>query len=259
MNQKLVFLFSILFITGVASGQFATNFTVNDCKGTPYDLFAELDAGKVIVLCWVMPCGSCILPATSAYNVARSYATTHPGKVEMYVIDDYANTSCNDINNWCHVYGLDSTIRFSNKAINMKDYGTDGMPKTVVVSGVWHKVYFNQNNAVNVNNLKAAIDLALTETSVNEPAAASQLAEITVMPNPLQGSGIIEIGIFQPGEAVVKLYDATGREIMTVFEGNLDKGRHQMSISTSGIKTGMYHLRFVNEQGSITRKIVIID
>jgi len=53
-----------------------------------------------------------------------SHASPHPGMVEMYVIDDFGNNSCNDLNNWCLMNGLDSTIRFSDKTINMNDYGT---------------------------------------------------------------------------------------------------------------------------------------
>lgn len=55
--KKLLLAFSQLLLSGfMAFGQTtATDFTVNDCGGTSHNLFTELDAGKVIVLCWPMP------------------------------------------------------------------------------------------------------------------------------------------------------------------------------------------------------------
>lgn len=233
-----------LFMMMGTQAQTATNFNCKDCSGKDYDLFTELDAGKVVVLCWVMPCSSCILPATTAYNVAKSYASTHPGMVQMYVIDDYANTSCNDINNWCHVYGLDSTVRFSNKAINMKDYGTDGMPKTVVVSGTWHKVYFNQNNAVNAANLQAAIDLALTETSVDEKVD-TRGNKALVLPNPMKGSGKIEITVEKPEQVMVSIYDVNGRNLKQLQQDLPVAGSHTIGIPVTDLSAGIYfaHIR----------------
>jgi hypothetical protein len=259
MKRAIFSLSLILLFLGGVFGQFATNFTVNDCNGKPYDLFTELDAGKVIVLCWIMPCGSCILPATTAYNVARSYAVTHPGKVEMFVIDDYANTSCSDINNWCHVYGLDSTVRFSNKAISMKDYGTDGMPKTVVVSGVWHKVYFNQNNGVNAANMKAAIDLALTQTSVKENLNPSLQFQSTVVPNPMKEQGKIEIMLPKAGFTHVELFDASGRGVLTLFQGILEPGLHTINLPVTTLNPGIYYAQLHSDQWVATEKIIVTN
>ena len=75
--KKNQLLFILLFLIGIVSSAqtTATNFTANDCSGTPHTLFTELDAGKVVVIAFVMPCATCIAPTLSAYNHALSYAS----------------------------------------------------------------------------------------------------------------------------------------------------------------------------------------
>ena len=55
MKQSLLVLLS-LFISVLALPQTnATDFSVDDCNGEFHNLFTELDAGKVVVIAWVMP------------------------------------------------------------------------------------------------------------------------------------------------------------------------------------------------------------
>ena len=50
----------------------------------------EQDAGKVVVIAWPMPCGSCIAPCLSAYTEVQNYTSSYPGRVLYYLVDDYA-------------------------------------------------------------------------------------------------------------------------------------------------------------------------
>jgi hypothetical protein len=140
----------------------AKNFNCNDCSAANHDLFTELNAGKVIVLCWVMPCSACEAPATAANNIVNNYATSHPGKVKFYLCDDYGNTSCSSLNSWATTLGLTNYTSFSNSAIKMSDYGSTGMPKIVVLSGgSSHVVYYNQNNSLSSTAFNNAIKNAI--------------------------------------------------------------------------------------------------
>ena len=85
-------------------------------------LFSELDSGKVIVMVWVMPCGPCATHALSAYAAVQTYANSHPDRVKFYMVDDYANTTCNSLQTWASTYSMGSCTMFSNQAISMSDY-----------------------------------------------------------------------------------------------------------------------------------------
>ena len=144
--KKNIFKTLILMLASVVSfAQTSTDFTAVDCNGTSHNLYSELDAGNVVVLCWVMPCGPCALGAEYAQNAVQSFNISHPGKVKYYIVDDYANSDCNYLNSWNGSYQLSPDATFSSPLIDMNDYGGAGMPKVVVI-GPNKQVYYNGKN-----------------------------------------------------------------------------------------------------------------
>src|SRR5437762_9149444 len=86
--------------------QTAGNFTCNDCSGTNHDLFTELNAGKVIVIAWVMPCSNCISGALAGYTEVQNF----PGQAYFYLSDDVANTTCSTLRSEEHTSELQSPM-----------------------------------------------------------------------------------------------------------------------------------------------------
>jgi Leucine-rich repeat (LRR) protein len=159
--KKLLLILLALPMIGLAQTT-ATDFTTNDCDGITHNLFDSLDAGNVIVIAWVMPCGGCITPSLAAYDAAQTFAISHPGIVDFYLVDDYANTSCASLVNWGNSNSMPLNTAFSSSAISMSDYGSAGMPKVVVLGGSSHSVYYNvNNNQINLNGVQTAINNAL--------------------------------------------------------------------------------------------------
>jgi len=172
--------------------QGATNFSVKDCSGQQYTLFDELNAGKVVVLTWTMPCGSCVLPLKTTYNVVQSFQNTYPGMVQMLMADDYANTPCASIDLWANSNGMPNTRRFSNPAIRMLDYGSNGMPKVVVIGGPEKQVFYNANDAVDHVALQAAIQSAISV--ITSLPASVQRDEIKISFQPSGNSIVAALG-----------------------------------------------------------------
>ena len=140
----------------------ATDFTTNDCNGVNHNLFDSLDAGNVIVISWVMPDIVSATYSAPAYNAVQSFSTSHPGRVHFYIADDYANTTCANLINFGNYFNMPNSTFFSSADISMSDYGTNGMPKVVVLGGDSHTVYYNQNdNQINFNDVQTAIANAL--------------------------------------------------------------------------------------------------
>src|ERR1043165_5686641 len=83
----------------------ATNFTATDCNATSHTLFTELDAGKIVVLVWVMPCAACISDAKAAFDAVGSFASSNPGKVVFYLSDDIGDAGCSTLNSWASTNG----------------------------------------------------------------------------------------------------------------------------------------------------------
>ena len=242
-KQLLTIIMSLA--TLALSAQTAVNFNCNDCSSNPHDLFSELDAGKVIVLCWVMPCGSCTGPSITTHNVVNSYQASYPNTVYMYLCDDYANTSCTSLNSWKTSNGLTNAVTFSNSTINMMDYGSTGMPKIVVLGGPNHTVFYNVNNTVNATNLQNAINTALTATGINQPGNISTV--MNILPNPAANEAEIKFHLEKSSDVMAELYNLEGKKMQYIFSGKLSAGENKVKINLSNYADGMYLVKFTED------------
>jgi hypothetical protein len=257
MKKLLLILSAAMLLSLTGTAQTAVNFTVPTCAGVSYDLYAELNAGKVVVIGWTMPCGSCVLPLKTTYNVVQSYQSSHPGMVEMLIVDDYANTPCASIDLWANSNGMTNTRRFSNNAIKMMDYGSTGMPKVVVVGGPDKQVYYNANNAVDHVALQAAINQAISIITSNREQKSDELL-VQLYPNPTHGQTTIELNIKTSGQYHFYIYDNSGKVQMQITESYVSTGRFTKHLPTEQLKPGVYLLQIVSEQGTASQKISIL-
>ncbi len=239
MKKTLLLLLS-LFSATFSFAQTATNFIANDCAGNPHNLFNELDAGKVVVISWVMPCSNCVGPSVTAKNVVQSFQTSHPNRVVMYVVDDYANTTCTALNSWATSNGLSNLTTFSNASINMAHYGTAGMPKVVVLGGPNHTVFYNANNSVSQSGIQNAITTALAASptginkDLNKPAIAS------IFPNPSADKALVTFQLTRPSDVKVAVYNHLGQKVSDAFSGLVSEKENQIGVKTSNLSNGLY-------------------
>lgn len=256
--MKTLLISCVLFLgSAIANAQTATNFVCNDCSGNSHNLFAELDAGKVIVLVWVMPCGACATPTTMAYNTVQNYQTSNPNRVFLYVADDYGTSTCNTINSWCNSIGVTQSawsLRFSNAAINMLDYGSTGMPKVVVLGGPNHTVFYNANNSFNQTSMQNAISSALLATTIEENEME---LELTLYPNPTSNSAIANINLKKQSDISITLFDLQGQMVKTIFNGILQTGSNDIPIATSELPSAMYLVRLSNGTNDYYRNLTV--
>jgi hypothetical protein len=237
----------------------AANFTATDCNSTSHTLHTELDNGKVIVLVWVMPCVSCINDAKGAYDAVQAFASSHPGQVLYYLIDDYGNASCATLNSWANQYGIGTNRTvFDNVGvpINEANYGGSGMPHVMVVGGgTAHTVFFNQlNGSNNQAAIQTAISQALTATTVVN--VNSENVPVTVYPNPAKGDISVSYSLPRSSNVKIDVVSVTGSIVKTVSKEQ-STGKHETNIDLSGVSNGVYFVRVRTEIGTTTRKITL--
>jgi hypothetical protein len=254
---KTLFISLFSLVISIGFTQTATNFNCNDCDGVNHDLFTELDAGKVIVICWVMPCGACVGPALTTSNVVQSFQTSHPDKVFMYMVDDYANTNCNSLNNWANNKNIKPASVFSNSAINMLDYGSTGMPKVVVVGDVDHSVFYNANNSVNATALQEAINTAITATTTGVAEGKTVFSSVEFFPNPSSTSSTIVFSLEKLSDVNVEIYDQLGKKVSEISFTSLPQGENKIEISTAEFINGIYFVKLSDGHQSKMIKVAI--
>ncbi|MBS3913533.1 MAG: T9SS type A sorting domain-containing protein [Bacteroidetes bacterium] len=231
----LCLLAAVLPLTGQTT---ATDFTANDCAGKSHVLFEDLNDGKVVIICWVMPCGTCIAPALAASTALADYASSHPDKVKFYLVDDYGNTTCNTLNTWASSNGINYTASFSGTDVKMSDYGSAGMPKTIVVGGHGHKVFLNNNGSLSTTTLNTAIDNALAVAGTKDLRTKS---EFILYPNPaISGKTCMECNLDESSDVSISIYNLTGNmqkniQLLQQYSGTL-----KYELNLSDLSPGLY-------------------
>ena len=235
LNLLLVLIFfnSINFFSQTT----ATDFTAPDCNGLTHNLFSELDSGKVIVIAWVMPCLTCITDPLAAFAEVQNYSSSHPDKVRFYMVDDYANTSCSTLSSWAVNYGMDNCVKFSDPSISMSDYGVNGMPKIVVLAGLDHKVYFNENSSH--QGIDVAISQAVNSTEIVESTNSD--FELKIYPNPSKNNLNIELSNKVYNEFKFEIINILGESISV--SNNPFIVENKVNIDISSLKNGVYILK----------------
>lgn len=234
----------------------ATNWTAQDCSSNSHTLFTDLNNGKIVVMVWVMPCGSCISGAKAAYNAAQSFATSHPGKVLYYLADDIGDATCTDLNTWIttnSIGTLSNMSVFSNagNVIDEANFGGGGMPHVVVMGGTDHKIYYNKmNSATNdLAGITGAINYAISVTS--GVGKVSNNAVFTVSPNPV--SEKLTINYSKPVQSV----EVTSLNGTIVKQEKFTAGKTNPTIKLSGVANGIYIVKVQDMEGNVgTQKIV---
>ena len=249
MKKTLLIIFAILTSLGFAYAQTtATDFTTDDCNGISHTLFDELDNGNVIVIAWVMPCNPCATYTLPAYSAVQSFATSHPGQVHFYLVDDYANTTCATLTSWGNSNNMPLNTTFSSSDISMSDYGTNGMPKVVVLGGTDHTVFLNKNDdKIIFSGVQGAINDAL-----NAPLGTEQIKEshfkLSTYPDPANNT--LNVSFTNTGSIVYSILDVSGKVV--VQENKLTP-----TIDISALSNGNYFLKVSSEKATESIPFVV--
>jgi len=215
----------------------ATDFTTADCNGVTHNLFDSLDAGNVIVICWVMPCNPCATYAEYASDAVQSFAISHPGRVKYYLADDYANNTCSSLTGWASNYNIAADAFFSNTDLDMLDYGTIGMPKVVVLGKNTHTIYYNENdNKTTQIGVENAITLALN-SSVGIDENLEDNLNLTAYPNPT--IGIINVEYNSQNPVQFDVINMLGENVLSQNTNNIKS----ITIDVSSLTKGLYFLQ----------------
>jgi hypothetical protein len=259
------FILSALLVFGTfvsVNAQTAKDFTAPDCSATSRNLFTELNAGKIIVMVWVMPCGSCISDAKASYDAVQSFATSNPGRVLLWLADDNGGTSCSNLASWATSNGINTAnaTLFGNagNVINEADYGGSGMPHVMVVGGMNHKIYMNKLNGSNDGPaITAAINQALT-TGI--AAKATEASPLKLYPNPAQHRVSIDCMKLTSPVTQIEIYNVLGEKIQTLSPGIFDQSNKTIDIELSAaVKPGNYYVHVKNGDSMQRLKFCVVD
>ncbi len=245
--QKISVFAGLLVTTALGFSQtVAQDFTKTDCQtGASHHLFDELNAQKVVIMEFVMPCGSCTIGATTLEQIYQEYNFNYPGRILFYGMADNNSTSCNTMNSWASTNSISCTT-FINCASDVAYYGGVGMPTVAVVGGGYsHKIFYRKvsfNGPTEDANVRAALDSALMVSNGLQDNT-SGIASLLLFPNPVDNSTTVSYTLPSDGMADIVLMDVIGELVMKLSEGTRSAGSHTVDIDCSTLTDGIYFVR----------------
>ena len=245
MKHKLFFLFALMFVFTISKAQqTAMQFTGVDCNSNAVDLYADLNAGKAVVLFYYMPnCGSCPPPALKIQTMANNIMNTFPGAVKGYAFPFQNTTTCAYSSSWVSNNNLTMYMPMDSGATQVAYYGGFGMPTVVLVGGIDHHVMWSTQSFTtsdttimrdSILNMLAQVGMA----DVNSPVSS-----VDVYPNPAKDNVQVSMTISEPASITVELVNMLGEIVATLYKGNATSGQLRSEISTDGLSNGIYYIR----------------
>ena len=92
--------------------------------------------------------------------------------------------------------------------------------------------------------------------STSEPPGAFYLAQNS--PNPFNPATTITFSIPVTGHVSLKVYDVVGRLVVTLVEGELDRGEHTVTWDATGFPSGVYLYKIDTGVNSAARKLMLL-
>jgi Secretion system C-terminal sorting domain len=94
--------------------------------------------------------------------------------------------------------------------------------------------------------------------SVGDPEASAPVRlTLDVRPNPFAGIATVHYAAPGTGRAVLALYDASGRRILTLLDAERGAGARELTWDAAGLPSGVYLLRFTQGAISTAQKVLI--
>ena len=250
-----IYLF-ILCLVSTANAQTALQFSGADCDGNLVDLFADLDAGKAVVLEFYMPnCASCPPPAQKIQTMGNNINQLYPGMVKGYAFPFQNSTTCSYSMNWVNSNFLSSFwTPMDSGALQVAYYGGFGMPTVVLLGGQDHRVMFATQSfsTSDTTIMRDSILALLSSTGINN--LPESVNSFSVFPNPAKDNVTISLDIKRSEKAKIELVDNAGR-IVEILTDDILSGIWKKEVNISTLGTGTYYVKININNQSVTRRI----
>ncbi len=87
---------------------------------------------------------------------------------------------------------------------------------------------------------------------------SARLALTVPFPNPANGSVVLRYATIETGEIRLLLFDALGRRVATLFQGNRPAGSHSATVETDALSSGRYFIILSTPHQQRTTQFVVV-
>jgi photosystem II stability/assembly factor-like uncharacterized protein len=101
-------------------------------------------------------------------------------------------------------------------------------------------------------------DGSVTMSSKTESRIVPSSMELSLYPNPFNPQTTIALSIAKSSNAIVRVYDVIGRELETIYSGELRPGIYTFSWSPRNVSTGIYLVSAMANNQIMTKKAMLL-
>lgn len=256
MKKSFFLSFILMFVITISRAQ-TTAMQLNglDCNGASHDLFADLDAGKAVVVFFFMPsCGSCPPPAQKIQTMANKILTSYPGMVTAYAMPFQNSTTCSYVSSWVSSNNLTFYAPYDSGATQVAHYGGFGMPTVVLLGGTDHRVMFSTQNFVTSDTTEMRDSILSLFGFTGVEALPNAVSSFTVFPNPANENISIRIDLKKGSEVLIEVTDIAGKQVAVILNEK-EKRSIVQDFNTSTLSNGNYLVRLRVNGQSVSRKL----
>ncbi len=92
--------------------------------------------------------------------------------------------------------------------------------------------------------------------SQNRVLRLNQNGALTVVPNPFWDDTTVKLNVDETTEASVSIYDVTGKEIISLYKGILERGNHEFKWNSSSLLRGLYFIKVKTPTREFVQKVI---
>ncbi|MDZ4665360.1 MAG: T9SS type A sorting domain-containing protein [Bacteroidota bacterium] len=251
----LTLILATLFTIQTTAQTTAMNFNRNDCNGNPQHLFADLNAGKAVIIEYFMTsCAPCPAAGQVLEVMKANLLAQYPGKIKSYAIAFNNTYSCSTVINWVNTYSFTS-VPMDSGATQVAYYGGMGMPTIIIAAGSNHQLLgapyigFNNSDTTQMaSNIRAFLN---SQVGIKENSNSNLSLEM--FPNPSNYEVHLNFNLKENSDVVIDVIDVMGRKISTLLSEKLQTGTVSKTFNASTLPNGNYFMR-INANGVITHQ-----
>lgn len=257
-KQLLIFALLFTFFSAARAQQTAMQFSGLDCNGNNVDLFADLNAGKAVVLFYYMPnCGACPPPAYNIQRMCNNIMVNYPGVVKGYAFPFQNSTTCSYSSSWVSSNNLTMYAPMDSGATQVAYYGGFGMPTVVLVGGTDHRVMFSTLSFTNSDTtiMRDSILNMLGVTGITENNGA--VDGLRLFPSPAVQDMQVEMTVKQSSDLKVEVINVLGETVSVICDEKSVSGNIRMKVPAATWSNGVYFLRVHAGEKTSTQKFIV--
>ncbi|MDO9187093.1 MAG: T9SS type A sorting domain-containing protein [Bacteroidia bacterium] len=259
MTKSFLLSIALMFVITISKAQTAMQFSGVDCNSNPVDLFADLDAGKAVILHFYMPsCGSCPPPAQKIQAMANKINAMYPGMVKGYAFPFQNSTTCTYSSSWVSSNSLSTLYApMDSGATQVAYYGGFGMPTVVLLGGTDHRVMFStQSFSTSDTTIMRDSILNLLNGSTGIEGLTNTVSSFSMFPNPATDNVSINLDLKETSNLLISVTDITGKQVTIILEEK-QNGNVTKQFSTALLPNGNYFIRVQVNGNTTTQKLTI--